>query len=59
MDFSLKGEEIKDKDYDLNLVEHFKDEKINEYVQNIARKIVEDFSPKTVLDCGCVDGLPW
>ena len=57
MDFSLKEEEIKDKDYDLNLVERFKNERINEYVQNMARKIVEDFSPKTVLDCGCVDGL--
>ena len=57
MDFSLKGEEIKEKDFDLNLVERFKDERIYENVQKIARKIVEDFSPKTVLDCGCVDGL--
>ena len=57
MDISAQNKRFSEEEYNLNLIEHFKNPKTKDFIKNLARRIVEDFNPKTVLDCGCVDGL--
>lgn len=57
MDLSLGKELLEEEDYNVNLINFFRTALIEEEIKKFARKIVEDFNPKTVLDCGCVGGF--
>lgn len=58
MDLSLDKEHLKEEEnFNINLINYFKTSLIEKEIAKLAKKIVEDFNPKTVLDCGCVGGL--
>ncbi len=58
MDLSFDKEQLKEEEnFNVNLINYFKKALIEKEIKKIAKKIVEDFNPKTVLDCGCVGGL--
>ncbi len=39
-----------------NIVNYINSDEIQEYFNKLAKKIVDEFNPKTVLDCGCATG---
>lgn len=42
--------------FNSNVVNYITSNEIQEYFNKLAKKIVDEFNPKTVLDCGCATG---
>ena len=42
--------------FNSNIVNYITSNEVREYFNNLASKIVDEFNPKTVLDCGCATG---
>ena len=58
MNLSFDKEHLEEEeDFNSNLVNYFRTALVEGEIKKFARKIVENFNPKTVLDCGCVGGF--